>query len=439
MRTSMKPRMGFVVAVALFAAVSAGGAWADGDETLAPPSIAIAPGSGGVMAGVGLLNTQPGTIDFNVPDGAFITQVLLYWYGRGSDDGVTGDSLVSVDGNAVVGTLIGDPTGTLPFLPSQAYRADITDLDLVTGGANSLSIEDLDFTYHTSGAGVIVIFIDASGFFSDIEILDGHDFGGIDLGLTGDEDQTLPQTYVFPSADGDRDAELTIFVADGEESRPDAVIVQVGANPPVQFNDVINATDGPEWNTLGFDVTIQALSRNDGSGVLPDSIAWIASTLVVPPLILPGECRMMGGGVNKDGSWDGSMTSGKNGSKNLTNQYTFGGQAGTPIASQPQPYGEWTHHQKKGPDGSFVFHAGTSSAPDGTMIEVISCADPDNCVPARTAPFKQLNFGGIGSFRNIKSGSNLMGAVAGDTFHAFMVHVEDLGEPGNNNRQKNPG
>lgn len=50
---------------------------ADGTETLGPPSIPIADGTGIVAAGTGMV-TQPGTINIDVPVGASVNQVLLY-------------------------------------------------------------------------------------------------------------------------------------------------------------------------------------------------------------------------------------------------------------------------------------------------------------------------------------------------------------------------
>jgi len=126
------------------------------------------------------------------------------------------------------------------------------------------------------------------------------------------------------------------------------------------------------------------------------------------------ECRVTGGGND---SYQG-------------NKYTRGGQAG----ASDSDHGEWTHHQKSGPDHRFVFHAGTSSAPDETEIHIVTCSDPDNCNPARPAPAKQIDFEGTGQFKNIHGYNAPVGeAVAGETFHWFEVHIEDLGEPGSNN------
>jgi hypothetical protein len=142
-----------------------------------------------------------------------------------------------------------------------------------------------------------------------------------------------------------------------------------------------------------------------------------------------GDCRVTGGGNNTSGidpagGWDGTFAQGKSGKANNVNRYTFGGQAGANTALEPQPQGEWTHHQQRGPAGSFVFH--------GDTIDAIFCSDPYICTPARQAPAKQIDFAGWGRFNNIKNPPPEFGTsvIAGESRHWFEVHIEDLGEPG---------
>jgi hypothetical protein len=141
---------------------------------------------------------------------------------------------------------------------------------------------------------------------------------------------------------------------------------------------------------------------------------------------------------------------------NGENHYRAGGQAGANTALQPQPKGEWTHRQQKGPAGKFTFHAGTASAPLGSEIDVIRCSDPGGCKPSGDppSPAKQLDFDGIGTFKNIgtKNGNRIPDFVGtanvsvghgnknfDGTLHWFEVNIDDLGEPGNTNPKKNPG
>jgi hypothetical protein len=141
-----------------------------------------------------------------------------------------------------------------------------------------------------------------------------------------------------------------------------------------------------------------------------------------------GACRVTGGGVDVNGNWDGTYDKGSR----ERDRYQFGGQAGANTALPPEPKGEWTHHQQIGPSGSFVFHAGTASAPEETRIDWISCGDPGYCNPARPAPDKQIDFGGIGQFKNMKDVPPIIAnnAIVGVTFHRFEVNIDDAGEPG---------
>lgn len=163
--------------------------------------------------------------------------------------------------------------------------------------------------------------------------------------------------------------------------------------------------------------------------------------------IVTGACRMTGGGVTADGE----ILLDENGdpvpSAQATDDkdvYTFGGQVGAPTAAEPNPKGEWTHHQFKGPAGDFVFRVGTSSAPEDTFVTQVTCSDPVNCQPARPAPFKQLDWQGIGSFRNAKGSlASIVNTendkTPGYSRHFVRVHIEDLGEPGGDGQQHSDG
>jgi hypothetical protein len=121
-------------------------------------------------------------------------------------------------------------------------------------------------------------------------------------------------------------------------------------------------------------------------------------------------------------------------------KYTFGGQAGSPTGCQPQPWGNWTHSHHSGLKASFTFHAGTASAPPGTEIDWIACSDPPCCLPAREAPTKQIDFGGTGTFKNVKlKNSSPLSWMEKDKLYDFDVHIEDLGEPGKAGKVDPPG
>lgn len=219
---------------------------------------------------------------------------------------------------------------------------------------------------------------------------------------------------------------------------------------PGAFSDSVSAICSV---TGDFAVTVVAVAT-----LAADSVQSFGTTTRadIPEELLA--CRFTGGGVDTDMNWDHTLEDGdmiRNGAGNLPagiDRYQFGGQAGANTGSQPQPKGEWQHHQQKGPSGAFSFHVGTASAAAGTEIVEIRCSDEGYCSQARPAPNKQLDFDGIGTFSNLGKGKNA--AVFTDatptviaepngnkadavlSFHWVEVNIDDLGEPGSDNTGK---
>ena len=447
----MKRTLTTTVALVLLLTFVGQHAFADGTETLGPPTIDIQPGTGLVVAGVGLADTQPGSIFIDVPNDAAVIQVILYWAGfYDVNPGPAPTMTISVEGNTVQGDLIGGPT---PFNVNDyaaTYRADITALALIGPGPNAVEIDGLAFTAVNHGAGLVVIYDDASEP-ADIQLRDGADTAFINFAPP--QDTTVPQTFTFDPADADRTAQLALFASsvEGQDlpgQRPTIIEVTVDGQAPILFDNLFASTDGLEWDTILLDIdipagatalTVQVLSADaEDTGNLPASLVWLAGSLAITPA-QPASCRVTGGG-NDSQAPDNIDAFTPRQINILSNHYRFGGQAGAPTAAQPQPYGEWTHHQQRGPYGSFVFHAGTASAPVGTEIDWIACSDPGWCFPARPAPAKQIDFAGIGTFRNLRRpGPSLANVLPQRTYHWFEVHIEDLGEPGRAGRQAQPG
>lgn len=274
---------------------------ADGTEELGPPSIAIAQGTGTVLAGTGMAS-QPGTINISVPGD--VVQVLLYWEGYTLPDEPGDDTIIVSDGTStqsVTGILIGGPA---PFGEdtSSAYRADITSLGLVQSGDNTLTVDDLDFSRIANGAGVLVIFDDGSGAF-DIGLVDGVDTA---FEPFPDPNQTtVAQSFTFEPENEARQASLDMFFSSvagtasgGGPLRPSSIEVNVGGTTQI-FSNLLNSVDGEEWDTTHIDVdipagagslTVQAFSRDDfdtPGGPSPASFIWLTGALTVPPLPMP--------------------------------------------------------------------------------------------------------------------------------------------------------
>src|SRR3990172_4843753 len=211
--------------------------FADGTETLGPPSVAIATGSGIVTAGTGLC-TQPGSIEITVPGGTTVKQVLLYWEGSSATN-PNGDNQVKVStssancntlGTPVFGTKIGGPTFT-GARSTVTYRADITSLSLIAPGANTVYVCGMDFdlngtagectpsgstSVRDDGAGILVVFDDGTTP-SVIDVRDGNDYAfcANPLGLSSVPSllTTVPQTFTFAPALFPRIADIDLFAS----------------------------------------------------------------------------------------------------------------------------------------------------------------------------------------------------------------------------------
>ena len=302
-----------IFAVAAFAClcligVMSGEVFADGTEALGVPSIPIESGSGIVAAGVGLANTQPGTITITVP-GSTVKQVLLYWEGSMATKTDDPDDYrtITVNANSITGDLIGGPYHPFPSTLNNwnglAFRADITNLGLVDPGFNELIVSDVLFDDVANGAGVLVIYEDASLGAVEISIRDGHDFAFINYNSL--LNVTAPQTFKFPKSVNSRTANLNMFftTVEGEHSsgvpdvfRPTAIVIKDNiSSSPVWYDNLLYSNSGEEWDTFvlpavsipadATSLTIQAYSwdrLNLFPYKVPASLVWIAAALSMP-------------------------------------------------------------------------------------------------------------------------------------------------------------
>lgn len=294
--TRVSAPVGGVVAAALLGAVLAtpGPVRADGTEGLGPPTVPVAPGTGVAVGGTGLFE-QPGTIEVTVPEDATVEQALLYW--EGQHLGSEGDDTLVLAGTEVTGTRIGGPRLFFHRVSSSTYRADVTDLGLVTSGTTSLTVEGADFgvtpggAVRNDGAGLLVIY-DQGGPAADVAVRDGNDlaFAGFDPPL----DATVPQTYEFAPAEVPRTATLALFASSVAADRPAAVDVTVDGETQRRC-DVLVDGDGPQWDSVALPVVVPAgagevtvavrsvACPGSGRSGKPASVAWSAAALVVPP------------------------------------------------------------------------------------------------------------------------------------------------------------
>lgn len=263
---------------------------ADGTEELGDPiGITIAPGSGIVAAGVGVSDTIPATIALTVPANSEIRQVLLYWSGAMIGD-ILGSDLITVSGQVIQGNAIGGPSYFYRQQGNQyyfsAFRADITDRNLISPGYNEVTIESQPYTAEKDGAGIMVIYDDGSGN-ARIQLRDG-----IDMAYHGfsepERKLTVPQTFTFPPLNEDRSSRLSLFFGSVSPNEPRSSIftVTVDSTAVLVERNLLGSNQGAQWDsiTLDFDipagassVTVEAVSPPD---VEPNgaSFSWLVSS-----------------------------------------------------------------------------------------------------------------------------------------------------------------
>lgn len=264
----MRYRMFPVVAIAALLAAPFG--MADGTEQLGAPSISIAPATHSVAAGVGLNDGQPGVIQLDVPVGAAVKQVLVYWEGldwNASDHGDTAP--ITVAGVPVVGNRIGGPSDLFGASFSSTFRADITALNLVGPGQNAVQISGVDFTRYQDGAGLVVLY-DLPGSTTLVQIADGNDVVN-DL-LPAPYDNSAPVTFGFSPAPFDRTVPVSLFFASFFPDRASLIVFSVDGEQVDLLIDVIGHADGASWTTVQHDVFIPAGGSNLTIQALPIEI-----------------------------------------------------------------------------------------------------------------------------------------------------------------------
>ena len=284
---------------------------ADGTEKLGDPSIKIASGTGIAAGGTGMIS-QPGTITVEVPAGATVKQVILYWEGFSAIN-TSGDASIFVSNGGlpteVTGKLIGGPAFFFDGAWASTFRADITSLGLVSAGINNLTVNDMLFSAANNGAGVFVIYDDGSSD-ANIAVRDGTDLAFI--GFPRPRKDTIPQTFRFPASKKDRSAHLKLFFASvsgttsGFGLRPTVIEITTGGTT-VGLPNLLDSISGEEWDyfTISVNVpagarslTVQPFSRDDlGTGNLPASFDWLAAGFSLEPETPPlDDGRMTGGG-----------------------------------------------------------------------------------------------------------------------------------------------
>jgi hypothetical protein len=280
---------------ALFFVPSAG---ADGDETLGPPDLTLAAGTGVVVAGVGMqanLNT-PATIDVDVPSGAEVKQVLVYWQGQHSSNlwpASVPDGEITLNGNPVTG--VWTATSINPYFGERfyTYRYDATALELVGPGENTLTVDELFFESTSylptgnKGVGVAVIYDDGSD--STLAgLIDGMDYAY--SGFSPPLSTTEAQTFTFEPSPYERTGSLGLMVGealDFDYSGVQGLVVEGEFDTSETFSLVneLQSNQGFELDAAEHEITIPAGAESvtvqllSLGGDTPASFAWFFASL----------------------------------------------------------------------------------------------------------------------------------------------------------------
>ncbi|MFH0853127.1 MAG: SdrD B-like domain-containing protein [bacterium] len=269
-------------------------------------------GNAVVAAGVGMLDTDTGTINnFNIPGP--VTAAYLFWSGRDNSNG-PGDPNITFDGHPVVG--VESREGWDPI----GYYADVTSL--VSPGVKNYTIAGLDLDLN-DGAGLHVIYQDAALDPAGVTL-----FGGLDFAYRGTPYNPVgPDTEVygitFSPAQVDRTAHLILSVGGGDHIHPnrgDNLWIQTGTGaipgylvdqPGAieQISNMLTASDGPEFDTPSTDIVIPANAtylafQIESEGNDGESLSLLAASFSVPEFC-PGKISgYKWNDTNGNGNWD---------------------------------------------------------------------------------------------------------------------------------------
>lgn len=260
----------------------------EGDDGLTERDLTGVTGTDFVTAGTGTRSNNAETITVEVPAGATVTDVFLYWSRRVVDPSAAPASEILVDGSTVAGSIVGGPIETSDNRHTPVtYLADLTGVGLVGVGTSSFTVED--DAPGAEGASVLV-FYDDGGDASEFSFWDGVDFAWGVPSEPAWRQNTDPVTFTFTAAGEERGAQLVLFVGDvGGSGRPNELDITIGGATQT-VDQPFFAADGQEWDNYVqeltipagvSEVTVEPISPSDESN--PASLVWAGVGLSIEP------------------------------------------------------------------------------------------------------------------------------------------------------------
>jgi len=313
-----KGRLALVCLVSLVLCGIAQNALADGNEILNPPvGLTIATGTGVASGGVGLADTGAGTLTVNVPLGATVKQVIVYWNPL-SLQHLGATETITINGVIYTGGRIGGEENINDFgccLYSNTYRLDLTGFNLVAPGITNLAITNT----RANGAGIYVIYTQGSEVPKAPMIVDGQDYAYKCAAYSNVPPPShaviVAKTFTFPALTTPQIGHLNLSfgsvqgpISTGGTPRPNIIDIFVNGVLELHVVNQLGSHDGNEWDTFKTDVslpigstsiTIAPKSEDDsdahpcpndplftgviGSKPAPASLIWLAGFVNLTP------------------------------------------------------------------------------------------------------------------------------------------------------------
>lgn len=270
------------------------------NDGLLPVDISGVTATNFVTAGVGTADKGVKTISVEVPAGATVEQVYLYW-GRLGDENSPAPSTIIANGTELTGSVVGGPIDMQdPFLAAITHRVNLTSEGIISSGMNTFTVQDNPPSPAEPLGASVIVFYSLGGEESELVLFDGVDFLWANATVPNSDQQEAlrtaePITFTFDPAAVERTAELTLFIGDIEpedaSERPNSLKITVGGGPTEILGPMpppFQAFQGAEWDNFIHPITIPAgvpevtVEPVSGPGDNPASLVWSLTGLSVP-------------------------------------------------------------------------------------------------------------------------------------------------------------
>ncbi len=249
-------------------------------------------------AGAGTASQAIESISVEVPAGATVQRVMLYWARRGSEK-PPAPSEIEVNGTVYTGNIAGGPVDSGDYHSAITHQVDLTSEGLVNAGTTVLRIKDNPSGRAEPLGASVVVFYNIENENSELLMHSGVDFAWAKAEVSNADKQealrtTVPVTFTFEAADIEREAVLTLLIGDiepGSTDRSNSLKIEVGdletqligPNP-----NPFQGRHGVKWDNYVKTITIPSGAKTvrvfpiSGPGNNPSSLVWALAGLSIP-------------------------------------------------------------------------------------------------------------------------------------------------------------